>query len=277
MGRQAPGFRLVPFPRLQRQLIDWLSLAEGQHAMHALLQIDVTDARQAIRRHRSRTGEPLSLTAFVVGCFARAVGEDPSVQAVRAGRSRLVLFDDVDVAVAIEHDLEGAKIPVPHVIRAANRKTASQITREIRATQAEAAPYAAAVRWLPAWLLVPGPVRRFVWARFLADPRRRRRLTGTTFVTAVGMFGGGIGWGLPSTINYPIGLTLGSVARQPGVVSAEGGERVEIREFLAVTVSMDHDVIDGAPAARFLARLRELIEGCDGLAGGADGTPAAGS
>lgn len=79
------------------------------------------------------------------------------------------------------------------------------------------------------------------------------------------MFGGGVGWGLPSSINYPIGLTLGSVARQPGVVMREDGERIEVRELLAVTVSMDHDVIDGAPAARFLARLRELIEGCDRL------------
>jgi pyruvate/2-oxoglutarate dehydrogenase complex dihydrolipoamide acyltransferase (E2) component len=38
-------------------------------------------------------------------------------------------------------------------------------------------------------------------------------------------------------------------------------ERIEVREYLSLTLSMDHDLIDGAPAARFAARLKELIEG----------------
>jgi hypothetical protein len=38
-----------------------------------------------------------------------------------------------------------------------------------------------------------------------------------------------------------------------------------IREYLCVTVSMDHDIIDGAPAARFVQRLKELVEGGYGL------------
>jgi pyruvate/2-oxoglutarate dehydrogenase complex dihydrolipoamide acyltransferase (E2) component len=50
--------------------------------------------------------------------------------------------------------------------------------------------------------------------------------------------------------------------------AADGGrraERIEVREMLALTVSVDHDVIDGAPAARFGARLAELIESAAGL------------
>jgi pyruvate/2-oxoglutarate dehydrogenase complex dihydrolipoamide acyltransferase (E2) component len=34
-----------------------------------------------------------------------------------------------------------------------------------------------------------------------------------------------------------------------------------IREFLNMTVSIDHDTVDGAPAARFVQELRQLIEG----------------
>jgi pyruvate/2-oxoglutarate dehydrogenase complex dihydrolipoamide acyltransferase (E2) component len=40
---------------------------------------------------------------------------------------------------------------------------------------------------------------------------------------------------------------------------------VAIREYLPVTLSFNHDIIDGAPAARFAKRFQELIEGCDGL------------
>jgi hypothetical protein len=39
------------------------------------------------------------------------------------------------------------------------------------------------------------------------------------------------------------------------------GERIAVREYLSLTLSMDHDLIDGAPAARFISHLRELIEG----------------
>ncbi|HRO91391.1 MAG TPA: 2-oxo acid dehydrogenase subunit E2, partial [Promineifilum sp.] len=40
---------------------------------------------------------------------------------------------------------------------------------------------------------------------------------------------------------------------------------IEPREYLSVTLSFDHDIVDGAPAARFGGRLRGLIEGGDGL------------
>jgi pyruvate/2-oxoglutarate dehydrogenase complex dihydrolipoamide acyltransferase (E2) component len=36
---------------------------------------------------------------------------------------------------------------------------------------------------------------------------------------------------------------------------------IEAREILRLTVLVDHDVVDGAPAARFLARLARSVEG----------------
>jgi pyruvate/2-oxoglutarate dehydrogenase complex dihydrolipoamide acyltransferase (E2) component len=36
--------------------------------------------------------------------------------------------------------------------------------------------------------------------------------------------------------------------------------RIEVRELMSVTVSFDHDIVDGAPAARFTQRLKELVE-----------------
>ena len=41
--------------------------------------------------------------------------------------------------------------------------------------------------------------------------------------------------------------------------------RIEIREYLCVTISFDHDVVDGAPAARFTRQFKELIERGYGL------------
>jgi pyruvate/2-oxoglutarate dehydrogenase complex dihydrolipoamide acyltransferase (E2) component len=54
---------------------------------------------------------------------------------------------------------------------------------------------------------------------------------------------------------------VGGIARKPAVIE----ERVEPRYVLDLTVSFDHDVVDGAPAARFVKRLVELIEKGYGL------------
>ena len=249
-------------------MLDWLGLMHRQHTVHSLLELDVTEAREAIREHRASTGEALSFTAYVTSCFARAIGEDPRMHALRRG-GELVLFEDVDLTVLVESDVEDAKIPMPHIVRSANTKSAATITREIRAAQVGDVPYARSRRWLPIWLLVPGFIRELVWARVLADPHRRRRLTGTGVVTAVGMFGPGVGWAIPLTI-YPISLTIGGISRRPRVISGgaepgQRGERIEPRDCLSLTLSFDHDVIDGAPAARFAVRLTKLIESASGL------------
>jgi pyruvate/2-oxoglutarate dehydrogenase complex dihydrolipoamide acyltransferase (E2) component len=38
------------------------------------------------------------------------------------------------------------------------------------------------------------------------------------------------------------------------------GGQVAIRDVLDLTVAIDHNVVDGAPAARFAAEFRELLE-----------------
>ncbi|MDD3656732.1 MAG: 2-oxo acid dehydrogenase subunit E2 [Atribacterota bacterium] len=59
----------------------------------------------------------------------------------------------------------------------------------------------------------------------------------------------------PASI-YPISFTIGSIIKKPGVKN----KRVEIREYLYVTVLVDHDIIDGAPAVRALSKLTRLVE-----------------
>jgi pyruvate/2-oxoglutarate dehydrogenase complex dihydrolipoamide acyltransferase (E2) component len=79
-------------------------------------------------------------------------------------------------------------------------------------------------------------------------------------MTAVGMFGKGSGWAISFGV-HTLDIALGGIVEKPGVVD----RRIEIREYLCVTISFDHDIVDGAPAARFTARLKELIESGYGL------------
>jgi pyruvate/2-oxoglutarate dehydrogenase complex dihydrolipoamide acyltransferase (E2) component len=56
---------------------------------------------------------------------------------------------------------------------------------------------------------------------------------------------------------------VGGISQKPGV--HEG--KIAIREVLDLTVSIDHDVVDGAPAARFVNSFRTLLEAAHGLEG----------
>jgi len=60
---------------------------------------------------------------------------------------------------------------------------------------------------------------------------------------------------------HPICFALGSIVKKPGIFEGE----ITPREYLYMTVLINHDVIDGAPAARFISRLTALMEGGYGL------------
>lgn len=108
--------------------------------------------------------------------------------------------------------------------------------------------------------LAPAGLRGLLW-RFLArDAFAAKRVIGTVGITAVGMFGKLPGW--PLTVGlHTVDLAVGSIVRKPGIV----GDRIEPREVLALSVLIDHDLVDGAQAARFVSRLGELIEQAHGL------------
>jgi pyruvate/2-oxoglutarate dehydrogenase complex dihydrolipoamide acyltransferase (E2) component len=251
-------YQLVPFPITQRVIAALQRLAEHKHIIHAFTEVDVTTPRQVIRAQKARGEEPLSFTAFIAVCLGKAVDEHKAVQAYRKGRNQLVLFEDVDISIMVEHEVEGHKFPLTYVVRAANHKTARQIHQEIRVFQKQhvtaVLPIPQLVQRWPALLLLGGRV-------LLRSPFYRKRSGGTCALTAVGMFGKGSGWGLPYATPHSLMLTLGGMSEKPGIVEGQ----IAIREYLCLTVSLDHDIIDGAPAARFVTRLKELIESGFGL------------
>jgi pyruvate/2-oxoglutarate dehydrogenase complex dihydrolipoamide acyltransferase (E2) component len=247
-----------PFPKGRHDIVDALEVGVHRHVVHALLELDVTRARQIIRDRQAVEGEKLSFTAFIVASLARALDADRRLQAYRDWRGRLVLFDEVDVVTLVESEVDA--VAVPHVIRAANRRTLREIHHEIRRIQAE--PGASAQRSgllvrLSPW--IPGLLRRLFLRALRRNPHWLKRTAGTALVTAVGMFGGATGWAVGIVPLHTFCLTVGGITRKPGVVDG----RIEVREYLAVTASIDHDVVDGAPAARFARHFREIVEGAD--------------
>jgi pyruvate/2-oxoglutarate dehydrogenase complex dihydrolipoamide acyltransferase (E2) component len=266
MNKDIGPYHVVDLAPGRRIWLNTLELSWTPHAIYGLLEVDVTVARRFIAEHKERTGESLSFTGFLTFCLARAVEEHKEVQACLKGRRQLVMFDDVNVGLMVEHEAGGKGALMGHVIQGANHKTYREIHEEIRSVQSAPVPPSRGMApWFRSAMLLPWPLSRVIMALLRLNRRRDPTIitpmSGTVAVTSVGLFGGGhSGWGLTPT-PQSLGLVVGGIAWKPAVV--EG--RIEPREILNLTVMFDHDVVDGAPAARFTRRLVELIESGSGL------------
>ena len=266
MNTKTLPYQVVDLTPGRRIWINTLELSWPAHSIYGLLEVDVTTPRQIITEHKVRTGKSLSFTAFLAVCIARAVEEHKEVQACLKGRRQMMIFDDVNIGLMVEHKAGGKGALMGHVIESANCKTYREINEEIRSVQSAPVPTG---RGMPSWfrsaMLLPWPFSRLIMA-LLRVNRRRDPLSfvsmgGTVAITSVGMFGGGhSGWGITPT-PQSLGLVVGGIAWKPAVVDGQ----IEPREILNLTVSFDHDIVDGAPATRFTKRLVELIESGYGL------------
>jgi pyruvate/2-oxoglutarate dehydrogenase complex dihydrolipoamide acyltransferase (E2) component len=266
MGQKTGSYQIIDFPAERRAMPAYLELKSGRHVMYALLDVDVTVSRRFIEDYKAKTGEQLSFTGYMALCLARAVDENKTVQAYKKGSKQIIVFDDVDVGIMIERKQGETPVLTGYVIRAANRKTVWEIHQEIRSAQSEPVP---PNNGMPAWfrsaLLLPWPLSALFKVLFrmimLRNPTIVTSVGGTVGISSVGMFGKGhAGWGIASG-SHVLDLIVGGTARR--LVEVE--ERIETREMLSLTIIFDHDVIDGAPAARFTRKLVELIESGFGL------------
>lgn len=254
------GYRTKPFSANRRMVAASLAVSREWHTIHSITEVDISQVRRRLREHFELTGEKLSLTAWVVACLARTVAEFPEFNSFRKGR-RLILLDDVTISVLVERELQGEKVPEPAVIHAAQTKSYREIHDEIRAARQHSGEHlgsfagTAWIRFIPPFLL-----RTFV--RLASRNLRMARLYGKVAVTAVGMHGQGALWFLPLTSGTTT-VTVGSIVERPVLVDGT----LASREHLCLTLSFDHDIIDGAPAARFVKRFGEIMQESDPPAG----------
>jgi hypothetical protein len=265
MSNKTRPYHIIDLPQARRDTPNMIDIIWWKHWIYGLLEVDVTFPRKLIREYEARSEEQLSFTGYLVYCLARAVDEDKSVHACLKGNKQLVVFDDVDVLVMIERQMGETRAPMGHVVRAANRRSYMEINREIWEVQGRSAPPGKGIPPLMHRLMLsPWPLSRLLISlmRFYMRrwPEGMASKGGTVGITAVGMFGEHSGWGITPN-GHSLDLVVGTISRKPACV----GDRIEPREILNLTVAFDHDVVDGAPAARFVERLVDLIESGYGL------------
>ena len=195
MKKNHNDYKIVPYPKIRRVYSDQPREVQRKHIFHALVEVDVTKARQSLREHKARTGESLSFTAFIATCLGRAVDEHKSVQAFRKGRKHLILFDEVDICLMVESHMGEQILPLASIIRAVNKKTFHEIHQEIRAAQAHKAQITQVWKRMQWFVHMPTFLRNGFWRVVRKNPHLMKQFVGTVTLTAIGMFGEGAGWG----------------------------------------------------------------------------------
>lgn len=266
--KEKADYTIQSFPASRLFTMDVGKIGLQKHHIKAVIEIDVTDSRKKIKKRRAESGEKISFTSWVLKCISQAIEENKQVHALRKGRTKLVIFNDVDISVIVEKKVEGVLVPIPLVIRAVNKKSLTEIFNEIENAKKQdikdESNYVIEKERkkepIKLFSMLPQFVRLFIWKILLSNPYRVKDMMGTVAVTSIGMMGSVNGWVIPYSI-HPICFAIGSIISKPGVIN----NSIEIREFLEMTILIDHDVIDGAPAARFVAYLTDLMKNGYGL------------
>ncbi|MCC6389339.1 MAG: 2-oxo acid dehydrogenase subunit E2 [Bryobacterales bacterium] len=221
---KAPEPIRVPVSGARRVIAERM-LASSQHTAPVTLTSEVDAGELAGLRERLRTqlGIPISYNAMLVRIAARCLEEFPYVNARQEGEA-VILLPEISIGVAVD-TARGLLAPV---VRNAERKSLAKIARELdRLAQAA-----------------------------IAGKSQPEDFQGRTFtITNLGSLGVDA---FTPIINLPEIAILGVGRIQQKPVAWESG--IALRHRLTLSLTFDHRLIDGAPAARFLKRLAELVE-----------------
>jgi len=190
-------------------------------------EVDATEfvvARERLKeRLAGELGFNIGYNDLLIKLVAKALREFPYMNSRLQGDS-IRRLTGVHVALAVDTD-RGLLVPV---IRDADRKGLAECARELREV-----------------------VARALEGKALPD-----ELTGSTFtITNLGMHE--IDAFTP-IINLPEAaiLGVGRIKPQPAVVDGQ----IAIRQMMWLSLTFDHRLVDGAPAARFLQRIKQIVE-----------------
>ena len=227
------GSKVISFNRIRRLTAEHMvrSKATSPH-VHQGVEVDFSKVESARKKKgavwKSREGFSLTYLPFVARAVCDAIADFPHVNGHVKG-DNLVVYEHVNLAIAVDLDFEGLVAPV---IPNASAMTAVEIARAVteiasRARKNELKP------------------EDHLGATYTIS---NNGSFGTLFTTPI--------------INQPqiAILSMDTITKRPMVVEHDGEDHLVIRPVGILTQAFDHRAIDGAYSAAFLRRLKEIIE-----------------
>ena len=226
-----PGDNVEPWSRIRKLTAEHMVMSRrvSPH-VNTIFEIDYTrivQLRAKKKKEYAERGVNLTYLAFIAKAVADGLRRHPSVNAAVSGEST-ILRRDINLGVAVALDW-GLIVPV---IKHADELSLLGLARAINDLGERAR----------AKKLSPDEVQK-----------------GTFTITNPGVFGSVIGTPI---INQPQAaiLCVGSIEKQPAVVTVDGADMIAIRTRGMLSLAFDHRIVDGADADRFMADVKTTLQ-----------------
>jgi 2-oxoglutarate dehydrogenase E2 component (dihydrolipoamide succinyltransferase) len=232
--KPSPGDKVVPFTRRRRITADHMTYSKvaSPHVV-TVAEVDLHQASKLREAHKDRyksDGMSLTMLAFVVVATARALRENPQVNA-RVIDDAYVVLGDIHIGVAVDSP-DGLVVPV---VRRADDLGVRGIVHAI-----------------------DDIAKRAKAGKITIDD-----LSGATFsVSNPGLKGNLFGGAIINQPNVGI-LRMGEIQKRVVVVDGNGEDHIAIHPLMYMALSYDHRVVDGVAANSFLWRVTEILEKAD--------------
>ena len=216
------GDRIIVFGKTRKRIGERLSFSKHTIPHYYLFaDVDVTQAEQIRQDNLKKTGVKISMNDIVIKASAEALVMFPEMNAW-VDENKMIIKPEINIGVATATD-EGLLVPVIPQANTLNLNGINEISK-----------------------------------KNAADARKgivQLKYKGTITVTNLGMYG--VSRFLP-IINPPECAILSLGAVEEKVISRNG--KPTIASMLTLGLACDHRAVDGAKAAMFLSKIKELIE-----------------
>lgn len=255
------NYKISRFPDSRIASIDICEIGKQKHHVAGLIEFDVTDSRKKIREYNKSHSNKISFNAWMISVIGHTLKKHETISSYLIGRNRQIIFNDINISVVVEKNINGTKVPIPLVIEKANEASIDLITKRIEdarnaeLTENEIVFHRKTQRLEKLYYSLPNFLRRYFWRYIMKHPKLAFKKMGNVAFTSLGASGKANGWFIPISV-HPVCFGVSSITKAACVVD----NKIDIRDILKMTVLIDHDVIDGAPMARFVSDLTQNIE-----------------
>jgi pyruvate dehydrogenase E2 component (dihydrolipoamide acetyltransferase) len=231
----APGERetRIPFRGVRRKISEAMVRSKFTAPHFTVVEeVDVTELvklREQAKALGAESGVKVTFMPFIMKACATALAKFPMLNGrLDEGSQELVHCHYVNLGIAMDTD-NGLIVPV---VKEVQSKGILQIAQELNELA----------------------------ERTKAGKVKPEDLKGSTFsITNAGNIGGILATPI---INFPDIAIMGvhRIMKRPGVVETPQGDKVEVRQYMNFSASVDHRLADGADGARFLVYIKRLLE-----------------
>ena len=195
------------------------------------ISIDMSKSIKLLKKFNQDIEKKISINDFLVFLVAKVLSEQPNINCSLIDEE-IIYHKDINIGIAVSLE-EGLIVPV---IKNADKKILYFLSKEIEEM----------IKLAREKKLMPDDYKG-----------------GTFTLSNLGMYGIE---NFTAIINPPEAaiLAVGTIRRVPIVIKEEEVEKIEIHSLMKITLSVDHRLVDGVMAAKFLSCLKDYLELPDG-------------